>query len=552
MPGKEGEISDRLQNAKQLLDQSRFDDALRIVNGLLTMKDLESAEQLAAKILKSQILSTKGDTQKALQLAETAIKESKEFVNPLQEVDASIAKAMALCQMGRFDESLDVIDRAENALKTFTEESPGVLDSKKAVLIYCKGRNFAWKGAPDEALEHLQHSLKLHENIGNKSMIALSLKDIGVAYYYKGDRTRALEYSQQSLSQSKEIDNKWVMISALNNMAIIHRDTGEFDCALESYQQNLTLCQEIDYIYGIAIALVNIGDVLASKGDLARAMEHQQQALPLWEEIGRKDEIASTLNQIAEIHYRKGDISQALEFDEQSLALYEEVGNPIQISGALNSLISKSTDIGDLEQAQHYLQRLKRIHDQEKNNMIDLSYRSAEAEVLKAGPRMADKVRAQQMFQQLAEEENTFLNKVAAMCNLCELLLDEFNAYGELAVFQEAKGLVEKIAALTQQTQFFSLGVSTLILRAKFAMVEGDLTIAAELLGEAIMLSTRKGLGILVEKATKEQQRLEDQYDKWQHLIQSNAPFQARLKQARVDKYLAEALKLTRTVRVSP
>ncbi|MFX0114724.1 MAG: tetratricopeptide repeat protein, partial [Candidatus Hodarchaeota archaeon] len=454
--------------------------------------------------------------------------------------------------MGRFNESLDVIEHAENILNTLTEESPAVLDPKKADLIYYKGRNYAWKGVPDKALEHLQHSLKLHENIGNKSMIALSLKDIGIAYYYKGDRARALEYSQQSLAQSKEIDSKWAMISAFNNMAIIHNDVGDLDRALECYQQNLALCQEIGLTYGMAVTLANIGVIFISKGDLARAMEHQQRALPIWEAIGRKDEIAATLNNISEIHYRKGDISQALEFDEQSLALYEEVGNPIQISGALNSLISKLADKGDLERAQHFLHRLKRIHDQEQNKVIELNYRSAEAEVLKASPRMADKVRAQQAFQQLAEEENVFLNKVAAMCNLCELLLEEFNAYGESVVFQEAKTLVEKIVTLTQQSHFSLLCVSTLILRAKFAMVEGDLTIAAELLGEAIMISKRKGLETLVKKATKEQQRLEEQYDKWQHLIQSNAPFQARLKQARMEEYLAEALKLARTVRISP
>ncbi|MFQ5981127.1 MAG: tetratricopeptide repeat protein [Candidatus Heimdallarchaeota archaeon] len=552
MPGKEGEISDRLRSAKQLLDQSRFEEALQIVNRFVTLEDLESTDQLAAKILKSQILSTKGDTPNALQLAEAAIKESKDLANSLQEVDACTAKAMALCQMGRFDESLNAIDHAENILKILTAESSVVLDPKKAVLIYYKGRNWTWKGATDEGLEHLQHSLKLHENIGNKSMIALSLKDIGIAYYYKGDRKRALKYTQQSLGLSEEIDNKSVMMSALNNMAIVYNEVGELNRALECYQQNLALSEEIDYTYGIAVTLANIGVILVSKGDLTRAMEHQQRALAIWEAIDRKDEIAATLNNIAEIHYRKGDIDQSMECDEKSLALYEEVGNPIQISGALNSLITKSTDIGALEQAQNYLERLKRIRDQQKNNVIDLNYRSAEAEVLKVGSRMADKVKAQQAFQELAEEENTFLNKVAAMYNLCELLLDEFNAYGEPAVFQEANILVEKIATLTQQSHHFLLGVNTLILRAKFAMVEGNLTTATELLGEAIMISKSKGLGTLVEKATKEQQRLEDQYDKWQHLIQSNAPFQARLKQARVDKYLAEALKLARTVRVSP
>lgn len=553
MPGEEWEISDRLHSAEQLLNQSRFDEALEIVKIVVNTEELENKEQLAAQILKSRILSIKGDVQDGLQLAEAALEESKKLASPLQEVDARITIAMALCQMGRFDESLNAIKHGEQSLKALSIASPAVRDQKKALLLYYKGRNYAWKGVLDHALEHLQQSLKLHESLGNEMMVALSLKDMGIAYYYKGDRKRALEYSQQSLTRGKEINSKWAMISAFNNMAIIYNDKGDLDRALESYQQNLTLCQEIGHKVGIAVTSTNIGVIFASKGDLDRAMEYHQQSLPLWKEIGRKDEIAAVLNNIAEIHYRKGDVKQALKYSEQSLTLYKEVGNPVQIAGSLNSVISKISDGGPLEQAQHYLQDLKRINNEVENKVIDINYRSAEAEVLKASPRMRDKVRAQEVFQELAEEEEaSFLTKVTALYNLCELLLDEFNAYGEAVVFQEAKALVEKITALTQPTTFFSLGVSTLILHAKFAMVEGDLTTATELLGKAKALSERKGLGGLAEKATKEHQRLEDQYEKWQRLIQSNTPFQERLQQARVEKYLAEALKLARTIRFSP
>ncbi|MHA2371224.1 MAG: tetratricopeptide repeat protein [Candidatus Hodarchaeales archaeon] len=553
MPGEAGDISDRFHHAEELLDQSRFDEALETVKQIVNKEPLETEEKLAAQILMSQILSTRGDVQDGLQLAEAALEKSKEISSPFQEVNARLAIAMALCHMGRFDESLDAINHVEKALKTLNIVSPAVRDQKKALLLYYKGRSLAWKGALDQALEHLQQSLELHESLGNATMVALSLKDIGIAYYYKGDRERALDYSQQCLARSKEINNKWVMLSAFNNLAIIYNDEGDLDRALEYYQQNLAVSQEIGHKIGMAVTYANIGVILTSKGDLDRAMEHHQQSLPLWKEIGRKDEIAAALNNIAEIHYRKGDVRQALRYDEQSLTLYKEGGNPVQIAGALNSVISKIIDVESLEQAQYHLQDLRRINNEVENKVIDIHYRSAKAEVLKASPRMRDKVRAQQAFQNLAEEEEaSFLTKITAMYNLCELLLDEFNAYGEEVVFQEAKALVEKIAALTQPTTFFSLGVSTLILHGKFAMVEGDLATATELLRKAKNLSERKGLGWLAEKAAKEHQRLEDQYEKWQRLIQSNTPFQERLQQARVEKYLAEALKLARTIRFSP
>ncbi|MFX0114590.1 MAG: hypothetical protein ACFFB3_08580 [Candidatus Hodarchaeota archaeon] len=46
---------------------------------------------------------------------------------------------------------------------------------------------------------------------------------------------------------------------------------------------------------------------------------------------------------------------------------------------------------------------------------------------------------------------------------------------------------------------------------------------------------------------SEEQGQLESQFDTWQNLIKSNAFFQTRLEQARMDDYLADALKMVRT-----
>ncbi len=77
-------------------------------------------------------------------------------------------------------------------------------------------------------------------------------------------------------------------------------------------------------------------------------------------------------------------------------------------------------------------------------------------------------------------------------------------------------------------------------------MVEGDLTVATQLLDQAQMTAVDKGLTRLGEKVTTESQLLEAQHDNWQQLIQSNAPYTTRLKQARVEDYLTEALKMAR------
>ncbi len=134
-----------------------------------------------------------------------------------------------------------------------------------------------------------------------------------------------------------------------------------------------------------------------------------------------------------------------------------------------------------------------------------------------------------------------------AMLNLCELLLDELKTYGEINVLQEAKSLVDKLYSLAQDRHSHSLVVNSLILKAKFAMIEGDLTTAAQYLEQAKVNAEEKSLGRLAEKVTTEKHQLEAQYDTWEQLIQRNAPFHERVEHARLSEYLNRAEKLIKT-----
>ncbi|MFX0208246.1 MAG: hypothetical protein ACFFDT_19835 [Candidatus Hodarchaeota archaeon] len=113
-------------------------------------------------------------------------------------------------------------------------------------------------------------------------------------------------------------------------------------------------------------------------------------------------------------------------------------------------------------------------------------------------------------------------------------------------MLQETKTLVQRLITKARQQHSFSSVVDALILKTKLAMVEGDLTVATQLLDQAQMTADEKGLTRLGEKVTTESQLLEAQYDNWQHLIESNAPYTTRLKQAQVEDYLTEALKMAR------
>lgn len=465
-----------------------------------------------------------------------------------QELDKKHDIAVALQNIGLSHYSKNEFDLAadyyQRALKLFQEVG------NKYRLGWCLTNIsgfYSDKGSHNRALEYAQQGMALFQEIGNLRGMAYSLNWISTFYRREGDLDRALEYAQQSMELNQELGNKKQLAYSLLNLGINHSARGEKDRALEFQQQSLALFEELGYKGGIAGSLDALSWIYQSKGDLDRALECQQRSLALYQELGESLRIAGAGHKIALIYWHKGNPDQALAQMAQSLGVIEEVGINRWTAWILLDLVSITLDQGARDQAQHYLQRLQQIYEQEESKQISQRYYLAKALTLKASPRIRDKGEAQALFQQLVEEEMVGLFHYwteLALVNLCELLLDELKAYGEPEVFQEARTVVNRLATAAEDQQAFSLVVNVLILQAKFALIDGDLTAAREFLEQAKVTAEEKDLGLLAEKVAAEQRLLEAQYDTWQRLIQDNAPFGIRLEQARMGDYLKKAQQL--------
>lgn len=116
--------NESFRQVEELLNQAQFDDASQIVESLEEREDLTPKGRLKCQLLRSQILAGKGDCKESIKLAETALTTSQKLGWPLQEVDAYIVIALALEELLKFNDSLKVIDLAEQKLSTLTGEPP--------------------------------------------------------------------------------------------------------------------------------------------------------------------------------------------------------------------------------------------------------------------------------------------------------------------------------------------------------------------------------------------------------------------------------------------
>ncbi len=78
------------------MNQNKFEEALQLVQTLEHQEGLTPEENLTCLILKSQIMTKKGEIPQSLEIAEAAFNLSESVGNPLLKVEAIIAKAEAL------------------------------------------------------------------------------------------------------------------------------------------------------------------------------------------------------------------------------------------------------------------------------------------------------------------------------------------------------------------------------------------------------------------------------------------------------------------------
>jgi tetratricopeptide (TPR) repeat protein len=574
-----------LNSIENSIRNGNFDEALQKLEILKKKRELPGNIHVRTQIMESRILVQRGDLEKGLELAEQAFKESEKIEKPNLIVDALISQASALFEFGKFDECLKKVEMGENILNGIEIIDQGEMTEKTARFNHLKGRVFRKKGDMTQALEFLEKALTIQDKLKNKSDRASLLNDIGIIHASKGEFDPALTYLHQSLEIREELGNELETIKLFNNIGLIYNYKGEPDQALEYYNKSLDLSEKFGNKQIAATLLLNMGLIYMNKGEISSALDHNQRSLVLYEELNSEYEIATCLNNIGHIYDTIGDLDKSLEVHSKSLELFEKLGNKantarsllnignvlrttgnidkassnyekslelleeagsgnIEISTALCNLISLTVDFGSVEDTQPYMQKLQKIHEGDKNKAIDQIYRFAKALISKSSDRVIKQAEAQQVFQQISEEEIIHHEiTVEAMLYLSEMLLRELRRSGNEEVLTEIKSLSNKLQTIAENQHSYRLLANTYMLQSRIALLELDLNSARQILSQAQKIAEEKGLQRLAMRISGEYDALLDQLGKWTDLIDSNVSLIEKLELTELEGMVSQIIR---------
>ncbi|MHA2363957.1 MAG: tetratricopeptide repeat protein [Candidatus Hodarchaeales archaeon] len=522
------------------------------------------------------MLSQTEEPDKGLTLIESSIKESQEGDFSLLTIDGLTTKADIYLGLGKLNECLEAIEESEKLLETIEIGSETEKKDKLASINHVKGSMYrrkgdtalalehlenalstrkelqnnysiadslnvigtvhARKGDFDNALKNLQESLDIYEELGAQRPLLRLFNNIGIIQYYKGELDLALDYSQRSLELSEQFGNRQSAAALLLNMGNIYMDKGELDQALDYYQKSLTNYEELKSQYEIAICLNNIGTINEIKAELDQALEDYSRSLAIFEEQENKLMIATSYSNMGSIFQVKGDTDEASTYYMKGLELLEETGNDLEASVTLFSLIKIAVQNNSIEEANSYLQKLQNINEKTDNKVIDQTYRLSNATILKSSDRVVKRAEAQELFQEIAEEDIIqHENTVDAMLNQCEMLLQELKTTGDEEVLGEINTILQKLLTIAENQHAYSLMANSHLLKSKIALLELDLNSARQLISQAQQIADDKGLNRLAVMISGEYDLLLGQLSKWTEFIDSNVSMIERIELAELE-----------------
>ena len=373
------------------------------------------------------------------------------------------------------------------------------------------------KGEYEKFLELQMKRLNIYEDLGYEVGIATVNTSLGYYFLAKGEKDQALENFFKTLNFSKEVNNETRIGWSSSDVGLIYRMKGNLELAFKYTKKAydiITVFKPEAWWY----ILTELSEVYVLMGELDEALKLQEELLEFHKNSDIKEEIALALHNIGKIYWHKGLKNQAIEIIQESSILVEELGDNIRLGLIFADLIYFLTEINEMDTAINYLAKLGKINADIKNKELGQKYSYSEALVLRISSDTREKIKAEVILERLLREEIDYEFQLSILLVLCEMLLSELQASGDIQILNRIQKYILDLYALTAGNNSYILSSEVLLLQARLALVELDTEKTAELLDKAEKIAEEKGLDRLKDIITQERANIEGEIGKIEQL----------------------------------
>ncbi len=194
---------------------------------------------------------------------------------------------------------------------------------------------------------------------------------LGYSYYSNNQFDKALQHLNKSLSVAQQLENNEFIALTLNRIGNTYQLQGLYAQAMHAYKEALTINQELNDRREIARTLVNIGTVNSMYGNYQRSIDNFLRALSIYQSLNDRDGIAWASLSTARLFKRLGLNEKALEYAESAFEHYKAVeqrtGNTTGVTLSLGELGNIYHQLGMLPKALEHIEMVLSINKKNHN-----------------------------------------------------------------------------------------------------------------------------------------------------------------------------------------
>ncbi len=482
-----------------MIDLGKLDIALKKIEKNEKNSDIDKEKRHQNQLLKAEVFIIRGKYQDSIALAKNTQSECGYL--QLIKLDSILLESQSLWRMGQFEQTLKIIESGEQEFIKETElESP----------------EFAERYAEFKRIK-------------------------GICYRFKGELDLAYEYFHESLIEFKKLGINEKIISSLNNIGLTYHDKGELNEAWNHYVECLEMRDKIINQRALTTTYFNLGRIQIDRGELDSALEYLMQSLEMSESYGNARIIAKSYEAIGLVYHNQSKTDPAFEYLSKSLTIKKSLGNDLETSWTLYRMLDLLISINKTDVQTIFFNELDVIY--KRNNIdkiINLHYRLIRARIFQESNRTLQKAEAQKIFTEIMFEEILdYELTINAMLNLCGELLAELQTTGNEQILDELIDIFNKLVAVANEQNSYSLITEMYILQSKISLLELDFNKAQNSLSQALSIAEDRGLHRLALKISNQYDALLDQIKEWRGLDSKDTTIIERLQKVELEQFIA-------------
>lgn len=288
-------------------------------------------------------------------------------INDTNNIRAKCALSDLYWHQNEYSRSISYSTEAKNETEALLAKSTplekNALLKFKANALSNLGIANDYKGNYPEALSYFFQSLKICEDLKDKSGIANALNNIGIIYFEQEDLLKALKFYGDALKIQKELNDAEGISFSLNNIGLVYTYLDSTEKALEFYHKSLELKEKGHDARGIVSALLNIGGVYSKKNEYKKTLEYSFRALKINDRLGNRSDDARLKNNIGSCYHMLKKYKEAIEYCSKSLEVAKSIKAFDQMALAEKELSEIYTEMNDYKNAFQHFQSYTYIND---------------------------------------------------------------------------------------------------------------------------------------------------------------------------------------------